>query len=78
MKTAEGEGGVNNFKKNVAVTIFFVFLQRNSDGVLAQLVERLNGIQKVRSSILLCSTRNCCNPLIYSGFLFLSEKESLF
>ncbi len=23
MKTAEGEGGVNNFKKNVAVTIFF-------------------------------------------------------
>ena len=26
------------------------------NGVLAQLVERLNGIQKVRSSILLCST----------------------
>ena len=26
-------------------------------GVLAQLVERLNGIQKVRSSILLCSTK---------------------
>lgn len=32
-------------------------LQSNQkDGVLAQLVERLNGIQKVRSSILLCST----------------------
>ena len=28
------------------------------NGVLAQLVERLNGIQKVRSSILLCSTRS--------------------
>ena len=28
------------------------------NGVLAQLVERLNGIQKVRSSILLCSTKN--------------------
>ena len=27
------------------------------NGVLAQLVERLNGIQKVRSSILLCSTK---------------------
>ena len=29
----------------------------NKQGVLAQLVERLNGIQKVRSSILLCSTQ---------------------
>ena len=33
----------------------FVYLC-NPNGVLAQLVERLNGIQKVRSSILLCST----------------------
>lgn len=32
-----------------------IFAPRNQ-GVLAQLVERLNGIQKVRSSILLCST----------------------
>ena len=32
-------------------------MQRKTKGVLAQLVERLNGIQKVRSSILLCSTR---------------------
>ena len=29
-----------------------------TNGVLAQLVERLNGIQKVRSSILLCSTKS--------------------
>ena len=29
----------------------------STNGVLAQLVERLNGIQKVRSSILLCSTK---------------------
>ena len=28
-----------------------------SIGALAQLAERLNGIQKVRSSILLCSTK---------------------
>ena len=34
---------------------FFAYLCRRN-GVLAQLVERLNGIQKVRSSILLCST----------------------
>ena len=32
-------------------------LPLQGNGVLAQLVERLNGIQKVRSSILLCSTR---------------------
>ncbi len=30
----------------------------NSQGVLAQLVERLNGIQKVSGSIPLCSTKN--------------------
>ena len=33
-----------------------LYLQ-SENGVLAQLVERLNGIQKVRSSILLCSTK---------------------
>ena len=38
----------------------FVYLC-NPNGVLAQLVERLNGIQKVRSSILLCSTSRRTN-----------------
>ena len=33
-------------------------------GVLAQLVERLNGIQKVRSSILLCSTKYAENQQV--------------
>ena len=33
----------------------------STNGVLAQLVERLNGIQKVRSSILLCSTKQTEN-----------------
>ena len=40
-------------------------------GVLAQLVERLNGIQKVRSSILLCSTTLSHNLLIFSGLFLL-------
>ena len=60
----------NNFEKIVAIIKFFVFLQRNSDGVLAQLVERLNGIQKVRSSILLCSTNKKGNSLKINGCLF--------
>ena len=37
-------------------------IPKRENGVLAQLVERLNGIQKVRSSILLCSTKD--NKLI--------------
>ena len=37
-------------------------------GVLAQLVERLNGIQKVRSSILLCSTSK--EPRSKAAFFF--------
>ena len=44
------------FAKNFVVSgNVSIFAVRN--GVLAQLVERLNGIQKVRSSILLCSTK---------------------
>lgn len=37
-------------------------------GVLAQLVERLNGIQKVRSSILLCSTEKTDNQCSYRDY----------
>ena len=39
------------------VDLIFIAIFAVVNGVLAQLVERLNGIQKVRSSILLCSTR---------------------
>ena len=37
------------------IIIFVIFVVSN--GVLAQLVERLNGIQKVSGSIPLCSTK---------------------
>ena len=43
-------------KKSFAFKKKLLSLQ-SANGVLAQLVERLNGIQKVRSSILLCSTK---------------------
>ena len=47
---------IRTFIEEYANIIFFrIFAEPN--GVLAQLVERLNGIQKVRSSILLCSTK---------------------
>ena len=46
-----------------------IFAPRNQ-GVLAQLVERLNGIQKVRSSILLCSTTQIGNLLEIKGCRF--------
>ena len=47
-------------------------LQSNQkDGVLAQLVERLNGIQKVRSSILLCSTNQGFKAKLKSLIFFL-------
>ena len=39
---------------------------QSANGVLAQLVERLNGIQKVRSSILLCSTKSRSDAGLYS------------
>ena len=70
---AAEERVANNFEKYLSgVSKKAVILQRKTKGVLAQLVERLNGIQKVRSSILLCSTTNRCNSLNFSGFLFLS------
>ena len=50
---------VNNFVKIIVGRIkkSCNFAAQKINGVLAQLVERLNGIQKVRSSILLCSTK---------------------
>ena len=49
-------------KNILQIQKYCLYLQsRKGNGVLAQLVERLNGIQKVRSSILLCSTEQTEN-----------------
>ena len=50
-------GEPHYFLKMICHSKYFCYLCTRN-GVLAQLVERLNGIQKVRSSILLCSTRS--------------------
>ena len=55
---------IQRYNLHLEIKIKFVTLQSNH-GVLAQLVERLNGIQKVRSSILLCSTKPTDNQCSY-------------
>ena len=67
---------VNNFVKIIVGRIkkSCNFAAQKINGVLAQLVERLNGIQKVRSSILLCSTKKGRDIVptfcFYCGFTF--------
>ena len=52
--------------------------QRTKDGGIAQLGERLNGIQEVSGSIPLISTKNLRNLRISEVFLILRHKNVAF